>query len=274
MMHLTYPGPDLNVSYHNHSRWSDGSAPLEEVCRKGKASGLKELGISDHWVDIPFEELRPVDWSTNLSKLDEYIETLQTLKAELEDETFSLKIGLEVDFFFENADSALARLKKYPLDYMIGSVHYAGIFPVDHSIDKWLPLSEDRKAEICEIYWKKLEGAAARPEFTWLGHLDLPKKFGLIDNAAYFSHAVRVLDIVRESGMGIELNTAGWFKECREQYPSLEILREANARRIPVVVNADAHAPEHLKRNFEEAGKVLEEAGYPPRGKNRDSVTH
>jgi histidinol-phosphatase (PHP family) len=265
MIRFTYPGPELNVCYHNHSSWSDGGTPLEEVCRTAKKIGLKEFGLSDHWVVPPKDGMNSEVWSMRLDRLDEYVTTLQGLKKELEDETFSLKMGLEVDFFYENADSVLDYLSKFPLDYLIGSVHYADIFPIDHSIEPWIALSEEEKKNICEIYWKKLEGAAARKEFSFIGHLDLPKKFGMINNDDYIAHAVRVLDIVQKTGIGIELNTAGWFKECEEQYPSLTILKEANARKIPVIVNADAHDPAHLQRNFEKAAEILVQAGYPAR---------
>lgn len=265
MLHFTYPGPALNACYHNHSNWSDGGAPLEEVCRTAKKIGLKEFGLSDHWVVPPKDGMESEVWSMRLDRIEEYVSTLQKMRKELEDETFSLKIGLEVDFFFENADSVLKDLSAYPIDYLIGSVHYSDIFPVDHCIDPWLTLSEEEKAEICETYWKKMEGAAARKEFSFLGHLDLPKKFGMINNDDYFRHAVRVLDIAQKSGIGIELNTAGWFKECEEQYPSLALLKEANARKIPVIVNADAHDPAHLQRNFTQAAEILCQAGYPQR---------
>ena len=76
---------------------------------------------------------------------------------------------------------------------------------------------------------------------------------------------MKVLDNLAASGIGMELNTAGWYKECDEQYPSLAILKEANKRKIPVIVNADAHDASHLKRSFEQAAKVLKEAGYPDR---------
>ena len=265
MIHLTYPGPSFNVSFHNHSDWSDGGAPLETVCRTAKEIGLREFGLSDHYVVPPEDNMDSEVWSMRLDRIDDYVATLQALKKELDDDRFTLRIGLEVDFFFENADSVLKKLSAYPMDYLIGSVHYSGIFPVDHSIDPWLPLTDAQKADICEKYWKKLEGAAQQKEFTFLGHMDLPKKFGLINNDDYFAHALRILDLVQANGIGIELNTAGWFKECEEQYPSLAILKEANKRKIPVVVNADAHDPAHLNRNFELAAEVLRQAGYPDR---------
>ena len=263
MLKIEWPGPAVPVSLHNHSEMSDGASSVEELCRAGKASGVREFGVSDHWVKHPQEGSDQEEWRLPPARLDEYVERLLKLKAELDDDTFTLRLGLEVDFFFENADEVLAELRQYPFDYLIGSVHFAGIFSIDHDRRDWLPLSPEQMAEICRIYWEKLEGAAARSEFAFLGHLDLPKKFGFIDNALYFPRAKKVLDIVARHGGAIELNTAGWYKECAEAYPAPELLREAAARRIPVVVNADAHCPDHVTRAFDRGRGALREAGYP-----------
>ena len=141
---------------------------------------------------------------------------------------------------------------RYPMDYLIGSVHYSGVFSVDHDIVDWEPLSEKQKADICKIYWEKLAGAAEFGKYTFLGHLDLPKKFALIDNNKYLEHAIKVLDMVQKKSGAIELNTSGWFKQCCEAYPAPAILAAARERNIPVAINADAHCAEHLQRNFAE----------------------
>lgn len=262
MLSFTFPGPGFDVSYHNHSDMSDGGSSIESMCRAAKAAGLREFGMSDHWVIPPSPDTNADDWRMAPARLDEYVEKLLALKKELDCGSFTLRLGLEVDFFFENYAEVVKDLEAYPLDYLIGSVHYSGTFPIDHIIDEWLPLSEEEKENICEEYWKKLEGAAQCGLYTFIGHLDLPKKFGLIDNAAYLPHAVKVLDAVQKSGKAIELNTAGWFKECAEQYPSSAMLQEACSRRIPVIVNADAHHRDHVKRNFSEGARVLKEAGF------------
>ena len=250
-------------SLHNHSIFSDGASTLEEIVRAGKAGGLKVLGVSDHWVEPPYDGTDYLDWSMPHEKLDEYVGTLLKLKKQYEDEDFSLKLGLEVDFFFENIDSVVKNLKKYPLDYLIGSVHYTGVFSVDYDISVWEPLSEGEKAAVCEQYWQKVKGAAACEAFTFLGHLDLPKKFAVIDNSKYLHCAVEALDIVQQHGGAIELNTSGWFKPCKEPYPSLSILQEARKRNIPITISADAHHASHLQRNFDQAAALLVQAGYP-----------
>lgn len=262
MMKLTFPGPGSGYSLHNHSCWSDGASTLEEMCYSAKKAALTVFGMSDHWVEPPVDGLDSEAWSMDLTRLDEYVETLQKLKKELEDDTFSLKIGLEVDFFFENYREVFARLSGYPLDYLIGSVHYADRFPVDHAIEDWVDLTPEQIAQICENYYKKLEAAAACKEFSFIGHLDLPKKFGFVDNQKYLPHAIRVLTALERSGGAMEVNTAGAFKECREVYPSAEILREAFRRKIPVIVNADAHHKDHVTRYFKEAGELLASVSY------------
>jgi histidinol-phosphatase (PHP family) len=62
--------------------------------------------------------------------------------------------------------------------------------------------------------------------------------------------------------MAIEINTAGWSLPAAEAYPSLELLREARSREIPLLINADAHFPEFLTRDFDRARVLAREAGY------------
>lgn len=257
MMKFTYPAAYDRYSLHNHSTFSDGASAIEEMCAAGKESGVQVFGISDHWCVPICDGTDWAEWCMAHDRLDEYVETLLKMKARYDDENFSVKIGLEVEYFAENIDSVLLDLKKYPIDYLIGSVHFTGTFSVDHDIADWEGLTQQEIDNICEIYWQKMESAAKCKDFAFLGHLDLPKKYNLIDNSKYFNHAVRVLDILQKSGGAIEFNTAGWFKNCKEQYPSDAILKEAAVRKIPVIINADAHHHSHITRSFQQAADLL-----------------
>jgi histidinol-phosphatase (PHP family) len=260
-MKITFPNINTTYSLHNHSNFSDGANTIEEMCYAAKDAGIKVFGLSDHWVIHPDSNV-DVSWAMEPKKLELYIEKLSQLKSILEDDNFSLKIGLEVDFFFENISEVLKELKQYPIDYFIGSVHYAGNFPIDNNIKDWADKTIEDKAEICDIYYTKLTSVAKYKEFAFLGHLDLPKKFNLIDNKEYYSRAIEVLDVVQKYGNAIELNTSGFYKECNEQYPSLDILQAAYQRNIPIFVNADAHDAKHVNRSFLEAKELLKQAQY------------
>ncbi|MBQ9503193.1 MAG: histidinol-phosphatase [Lentisphaeria bacterium] len=253
-------GKEAVLSLHNHSVWSDGAGTAEEMCRAAKEAGVRVFGLSDHWVVHPDPELMPVSWSIAPGKLPAYLEELARLKDIFNDENFTLLAGLEVDFFFENFEEVLAGLDRLQPDYLIGSVHYAGRFPIDNCAGDWKALSADGIRAVCETYWNKMLGAAECGRFSLLGHLDLPKKFGFLpDPGAYLPDARRVLDAAAARNIPIELNTAGWSKECREPYPSPEILREARARNIRVIIGADAHCPQHVTRNFAAAARLLRE---------------
>ena len=257
MMKIDYPGLGVEYSLHNHSIFSDGATSLEDVCRCGKELGLKVLGISDHWCEPPVDGTDWAEWCMAHERLDEYVESVLALKKKYEDENFSFKLGLEVDFFYENFAETRCKLEQYPFDYLIGSVHYAGAFPIDHDIADWSGLTTEEIDNICEIYWHKIKGAAESGFFTFIGHLDLPKKFGMVDENKYLKHAVEVLDILQQNGGAIEINTAGYFKQCAAQYPSNDILHEACLRKIPVVISADAHHSSHLNRKFAEAAELI-----------------
>ena len=262
--YLNYPCTGPEISLHNHSCWSDGKDSTAEMCRAARAAGVKVFGLSDHYVDHPEACCMPVSWSMDIARLDEYVDEVVKLKKEVSDGQFTLFAGLEVDFFFDNIDEVLKKLSGYPLDYLIGSVHYVGKFPIDHSADNWRELSPEENDSICRKYWEKVYATAACGRFTFLGHLDLTKKFRMVpDRRRYLPDAIKVLDCAAANGTPIELNTAGWFKPCEEAYPDLDILREANRRKIPVIVTPDAHAPDHITRSFAEAREVLRQAGYP-----------
>ena len=71
-----------------------------------------------------------------------------------------------------------------------------------------------------------------------------------------------MLDAIAQSGMAVELNTAGWHKDVREAYPSPEIVRGCFRRDIPMLVTADAHHCGELTRDYERGTRALREAGH------------
>jgi histidinol-phosphatase (PHP family) len=58
------------------------------------------------------------------------------------------------------------------------------------------------------------------------------------------------------------VNTAGLRKECKEIYPSREILKLAFQKGVPITFGSDAHAPEEVGMNFREAVELARSVGY------------
>jgi histidinol-phosphatase (PHP family) len=246
------------TSYHNHTRWSDGGATVAGQVQAARVAGLDELGISDHFVLRP-DAVVP-EWSMQVDLLGDYVLELQAAAHEVRDLT--LRLGIEADFFPETVDDLRERLSVYPFDYVIGSVHTLDTFAIDSGGGDWAPLSPEERDEKWRLYWVRIRQMAESGVYDFAAHLDLPKKFGYRPGVDLAAAEAAALDAIAVAGMAIEINTSGWSYPAAEAYPSFSLLCEARRRDIPLLINADAHFPEFLTRNFDRARELAREAGY------------
>jgi histidinol-phosphatase (PHP family) len=246
------------TSYHNHTTWSDGVAALDEMVRGAEPAGLDELGISDHFALDP--ESKPNVWSMKEASIPEYV--AQIRQADADSRGLRVRLGLEVDYYPQTIGRVPALLDPHPFDYLIGSVHFIGEFPIDLNDASWKEISENDRNEVWRCYWRLLRATAETRLFDIIGHFDLPKKFGYFPTQDLTSDALETLDAMAAADTAIEINTSGWNKPVQEAYPSLFYLREARRRNIPLVINADAHKPADLVCHFDRARALAAEAGY------------
>ena len=245
------------TSYHSHSTWSDGNAALPEMVRAAEAAGLDEYGVSDHYVLTPTHE--PLPWSMTLDRVAEYVEEVQAVAASA---SIPVRVGLEVDYFPETIDEVVARLSPLPFDYWIGSIHFVDSFSVDASADDWAALRPEGVTEKNRLYWKRVTEMARTGLFDFIGHLDLPKKFGFWPKVPLDAEIDAALQAIADAGTPVELNTAGWDRPCAEPYPAVQLLHKCRRAGIPVLINDDSHAPETIGAHFPEAARLLRQAGY------------
>jgi histidinol-phosphatase (PHP family) len=95
-----------------------------------------------------------------------------------------------------------------------------------------------------------------------MAHLDLVKKFGhraTRDLGPLYAGVARTM---AESGVCVEVNTAGLLKPVAEIYPQVDLLRALYRAGVPVTLGSDAHAPHLVGYAFAEALDLLREVGY------------
>ena len=251
------------INYHSHTNWSDGRASLEEMIAGARAAGLAEFGISDHYA--PFPDGRAVEWALPQGFLPEYVERILAAK-EAETSGLVIRLGIEIDFFPETVEAAKTELAQYPFDYLIGSVHFVKpgprFFPIDFDASRWEVLTPEEVNTVWRLYWRQIRALAESRCCDFIGHLDLPKKYGFLPTVDLADEEHAALDAIAIAGLAIELNTAGWQKPVREAYPSLSLLRAARKRDIPLLINADAHVPEDAAADYDRARALAREAGY------------
>ena len=154
-----------------------------------------------------------------------------------------------------------------PFDYVVGSVHHVGGFPIDFD------------ASTTEIARKGLGGRdaldrayfdqvaemidALRPEVV--GHLDLVRKFRGTDvafAADTWPRIERALEAARASGACLDVNAAQARRGFGPVYPAPEILVRAQRMGIPVTLGDDSHAPEDVGVGLDRCLEAIAAAGY------------
>ena len=250
------------ASLHTHTQWSDGLVSVEELVRGATQQQFAMLGISDHLILHP--EVAVPDVTMPLDRIDAYVHDVLCAR---EKAAIPVKLGVEVDFFPANPyhSRIMDILNGYPFDYVIGSIHMIHTFPIDRDPSYWRPLSQERIDHIYEAYWRAMKELAETGFCHIVGHLDLPKKFGFQPRKDLTRLVNDALEAIRKAGVVVELNTGGWDKQCRECYPSPELISKCAERGIPMMVNDDAHHSDQLARYFERAQHVLKDAGIHPR---------
>ncbi len=245
------------ISLHNHTTWSDGETSVQEMVDEARRIGLEEVGFTDHYTLLPTGD--SVEWSMPRERIGDYVEDVRSARRA---SAPNIRLGVEADFFPETVEELRKRLSAHPFDYVIGSVHFVGDFPVDSRAEDWIPLGEEGVSRIWRGYWHRIRLMAESGVFDVAAHLDLPKKFGFYPSAELTEHESAALKAIAESGMAIEINTNGWNLPCAEAYPSPRLLNQAQSLGISLIISSDAHHPRRLIENFDLARELAIQAGY------------
>jgi histidinol-phosphatase (PHP family) len=254
------------TDYHLHLRQDDLEATAAEhfteenvdrYLAAAEEHGIQEMGVSEHvyrfgqsleiW-DHPFWREQAKD------DLDAYAEFVAGTP---------LRLGLEADFIPGAEDRTANLLAERNFDYVVGSVHFLGNRAVDHEgYDVWEDEGDPDK--VWTAYFRALGEAARSGLFDILAHPDLVKVWGrgrpLPDRDPRFYYEPAV-EAIAESGIAVEVSTAGLRKPVGEIYPSrafAEMCLEAGAE---FALSSDAHAPEQVGFGYDQAMEFLEGLG-------------
>jgi histidinol-phosphatase (PHP family) len=257
----------LLTDYHVHLRPDSRENTAERFFTSGNAEryretaserGIAELGVAEHVyrfsaaLDIwehPF-------WRRYASDdLDAYCGFVR--------EETDLRLGIEMDFVPGREDRIANVLDRCEWDYVVGSVHFLR----DHSVDAedysiWG--TGESPERIWRRYFETVAEAARSGLYDIMAHPDLVKVWGRAapipdgDLRRYYEPAVEAF---ADSGVAVELSTAGWRKPVGEQYPSAAFLEMLVDAGCPIALSSDAHVPDQLGFEYERALEVLESVG-------------
>ncbi len=166
-------------------------------------------------------------------------------------------LGLEADYVPGLESVVAMQINTHPFDVVLGSVH------------PQIPEYRDRyfagdTLAYQRIYFDHLAASAETELFDVIAHGDLIKQ--LMPRSWSISRILpdicSALDRIAATGVAMELNTSGWRKRLRECMPGPRILYEMARRRIPITLGADAHQPQRVGENFDQALALIDASGY------------
>jgi histidinol-phosphatase (PHP family) len=219
------------TDYHVHLRPDDVDAtPAERYLTAENAEryrvvaserGIDELGVAEHV--YRFTQALDV-WQHELwrhSARDDLDAYCEFVREETD-----LRLGIEADFIPGGEDRMAELLAARDFDYVVGSIHFV--------------------------------------MFDILAHPDLVKYWGRQrpwpeGDLRYFYEVA--MEGIAESGIAVEVSTAGLRKPVGELYPARAFLEMVVDAGNPIALSSDAHTPDDLGRDYEQALELLDELG-------------
>lgn len=218
---------DLLGDLHVHTDWSDGRASLETMVEAAQARKYGYLAICDHSPAVRVAGGLPPE------RLLAQIERIRRLNERLEG--FRVLVGTEVDILADGTldypDELLAQL-----DFVVASIHSQ--------------MSQD-----AETLMDRYRRALSSPWIDAIGH---PTGRLLGRREAMAVPVDALVELAAQRGVALEINASPERLDLDSRWA-----RRAARAGVPLVINTDAHHPDHLA--FMEYGVgVARRAGLTP----------
>lgn len=251
------------IDSHSHTFYSKhATGTVEELVRASIAAGVTVLTITDH---APF----PVDMDNRLlaSELDRYIADIEQAR-EIYQGHITILCGLELDYMPGTDAFNRELLARYPMDFVIGSIHYIEV-PGEGMVKVWeLPRLAGKA--FLDRYFANLEGLLGSGLFDAVGHADALLRG--VPEDIFLRRFEPLLAQLARSGIAFELNTSGLRKSSlnpttgREvqgfwSYPSRELVAQLIAHEVPFTIGSDTHNPSDAGAGIPELIEALRPLG-------------
>lgn len=243
------------VDCHTHTVFSDGTSTLRANMEAARAARVATIACTDHLAHPDF-----MDCAIDESRIDAYAAEISVLRDEYPD--LEIVCGFEADWY-PGCENDLDKTC-WSASFVLGSVHYLDEFAIDWSEDMraWESWGADGVWRRYVDAWCK---ACFCPRFDSMAHPDLPRLF----SASGYAPSIpleplwdEMAEAARESGVRIEVSTAGLRKAFSDFYPAEGLLERFHAAGAPITVGSDSHEAKAVGHRIADAYAYAARAGY------------
>jgi histidinol-phosphatase (PHP family) len=256
------------ADYHVHTPYcGHARGKVIEYVRSAVSLGLSEIGFADHlgrYYLTPTQRRRYWDWGMDERNVARYVAELFELR-EMFSDRIRIRIGLEVDYVEGAEDLLEPIINRYPLDFLLCSVHCIPQFG-------WKHLASYSKVPDTSIVYKEyfrvarsalrsgLFNSLAHPDFIWR-YMGWPQS----DADLPLREIAETVAVAGETGRCIEINANGYLwsrangSEGRDPFDVL--IDQCRSLKVPISIGSDAHEPAMVGKLFTELIALLKKKG-------------
>ena len=253
---------DTTIDGHVHTKLCHHArGEMEEYVLAAVNKGLRKLIFLEHLeVGINYFE------STWLSEddFDFYHSEGKRLQKTFQDR-IEIGLGIEVGYNPNFLEEIQRRIALHAWDRIGISYHFMDTGPAHLNLVSSKQINIDALDQfgvdkVVNRYYKELLNAVEKLPGQVLCHIDAVMRHhpNVIITPAHDALIDDLLNAVARKNMSLEVNTSG-YRIKNEPYPSLDILRRAIKKDIPLVAGSDAHRPEDVGRHFDRLPGLIKE---------------
>jgi len=277
---------DYHVHIHPHGPYTGkgpkpGEYPVDHIeayFEAAQRNGVREVGFTEHlfrcveseqvlgrwWESEPRRDLREhtAEYMVHekVLSLELYVQAVLDAK----DRGLPVKLGLEVDYFPENAEAVAEFLKPYPFDFLIAATHFLGGWNVG-SPNQTDELERRGRRQGYEDYFHVESQLASSGLFDVLAHADVIRKFGAEPESPPLDLYDDLATAAARGNIAVEVSTAGLRNPVQDFYPGEPLLQRFFDLGVPITLASDAHVPHDCGRDNAKAVDFARSIGYTQR---------
>ena len=260
----------IQADMHMHTWFStDSEACPRDMADEAVRKGLKTICFTDHF------DKEDLEWGEEgILDVEAYFVEMQKLQEEYAGK-LNIRIGIELGLRTYLKDYYEELTKKYPFDFVIGSVHNVpykkdaegNILYTDPAAEKLFTDRTDKEAYRLMME-TTLENVRTSDCFQTLGHLDYVVRYGKSREKEYsytdYADIIdEILKLLIEKEKGLEVNSAGLKYGLPFAHPHPDVLKRYRELGGEIItIGADAHKPEHIAYDFAKAEEILKSCGF------------